>query len=458
MKRSIPTAAALAAVASLALAACSGGGSGSTTTSEPAASGSTSAEATTAADSLCGTGDVTLTVSGWSLSTTPEFQKLADAFHAKCSNVTVQIKEYDASQYSTLITADLAANAGPDIITQKEVKYVTTFVGGNQLLDVSDLSSQLDPALSGLASYQVDGKQYAIPYRQDSWVLFYNKDLFDKAKVAYPDGTWTWDDYTTAAKALATALQAGGNSSVFGTYEHSWQSTLQGFANAQAPNGGILTGDYAYMKPYYERALDLQTSKAQVDFGSISTNKLTYQGQFGKQSAAMMPMGSWYVATLISQQSTGDADKFNWGFAPIPQYDSSTTGTDKTPVTFGDPTGFGINAAIDKSKVDAAKGFLVFAASADAAKTLAGIGITPALTTADVATTYFATPGAPTDDLSKFAWTTHKTNPENVTDKNTAAVQSILNDAHTAIMSGSSSIDDALAQAKQRVHDEVGLG
>ena len=110
MKRSIPTAAALAAVASLALAACSGGGSGSTTTSEPAASGSTSAEATTAADSLCGTGDVTLTVSGWSLSTTPEFQKLADAFHAKCSNVTVQIKEYDASQYSTLITADLAAN------------------------------------------------------------------------------------------------------------------------------------------------------------------------------------------------------------------------------------------------------------------------------------------------------------------------------------------------------------
>ncbi len=455
MKRSIPAAAALAAVASLALAACSGGTGGGTAASQPPAA---SAGATTAADSLCGTGNVTLTVSGWSLSTTPEFKKLADAFHAKCSNVTVQVKEYDASNYSTLITADLAANAGPDIITQKEVKYVTTFVSGNQLLDVSDLTSQLDPQLSGLKSYQVDGKQYAIPYRQDSWVLFYNKDLFDKAKVAYPDGTWTWDDYVKAAKSLATALQAGGNSSVFGTYEHSWQSTLQGFANAQAPNGGILTGDYSYMKPYYQRALDLQNSKAQIDFGSISTNKLTYQGQFGKQKAAMMPMGSWYVATLIAQQASGDADKFNWGFAPIPQYDSSTTGTSKTPVTFGDPTGFGINAAIDKSKVAAAKGFLVFAASADAAKTLASIGITPALTTADVASTYFATPGAPTDALSKFAWTTHKTNPENVTDPRTAQVQSILNDAHTAIMSGSSSIDAALAQAKQRVHDEVGIG
>ena len=80
------------------------------------------------------------------------------------------------------------------------------------------------------------------------------------------------------------------------------------------------------------------------------------------------------------------------------------------------------------------------------------------LTTAEVATTYFATDGAPTDDLSKFAWTTHETHPENVTDKNTAAVQAILNDAHTAIMTGSSSIDDALAQAAQRVHDEVGIG
>ena len=127
-------------------------------------------------------------------------------------------------------------------------------------------------------------------------------------------------------------------------------------------------------------------------------------------------------------------------------------------MTFGDPTGFGINAAIDKSKTDAAKGFLVFASSADAAKILAGIGITPALTTDEVATTYFATPGVPTDDLSKFAWTTHDTHAENPTDPNTAAVQNILNDAHTAIMSGSSSIDDALAQAAQRVHDEVGIG
>ncbi len=448
MKRSIPAAVGLAAVASLLLSACGGGGTPAATSGAPATGGA----ATTAAAE-----PVELTLSGWSLSTTPEFKTLADAFHAKNPNVTVTLKEYDASNYNTLVTADLAAGVGPDIITQKEVKYVPVFQAGGQLLDVTDLQSKVDASISGMKSYQVDGKQYALPYRNDSWVLFYDKDLFDKAKVAYPDGTWTWDDYATAAKALTTALSTGG-SPVFGTYQHSWQSTLQGFANSQAPDGGILTGKYDYMKSYYERALDLQKAKAQPDFGTVTTNKLTYQGEFGKQQAAMMPMGSWYVATLISQQKSGDANKFAWGFAPIPQYDSSTTGTDKTPVTFGDPTGFGINAAIDQKKLQAAKDFLVFASSADAAKALAAIGITPALTTADVASTYFAVDGAPTDDLSKFAWTTHDTHPENPTDQNAAAVQAILNDAHTAIMSGSTPIDDALAQAAQRVKDEVGIG
>ena len=76
----------------------------------------------------------------------------------------------------------------------------------------------------------------------------------------------------------------------------------------------------------------------------------------------MMPMGTWYVATLLAQQNSGDADKFKWGIAPAPQFDASTAGTAKTPVTFGDPTGFGINAADRRSKLTAAKEFLAYAA------------------------------------------------------------------------------------------------
>jgi multiple sugar transport system substrate-binding protein len=432
MKRKFAAAAGVAAVATLSLAACSGG------SSEPAASD----------------GPVTLTMSGWSLETTPEFQLLADAFHEQNPDVTVELKEYDAAEYNTLVTADLAAGVGPDIITQKEVKFVTTFQEGGQLLDVSDV--ELPEDIGGADSYVVDDVAYGVPYRQDRWVLFYNKALFDAAGMEYPDGSWTWDDYDEAAVALSGDLAAAGNTAK-GAYQHTWQSTVQGFAAAQTGDSDvILEGDYGYMADYYDRVLSMQDAGGQTDFNTTKANQLTYQGEFGKQKAAMMLMGTWYVATLIAQQASGDADTFEWGFAPVPQVDESTTGTDNTPVTFGDPTGLSINAGIDDGKVQAAKDFLAFAASADAAATLAGIGITPALTDDTIADGYFAVEGAPTDDLSRFAWADGEVLPENPTSNKTATIQNILLDLHTAVLSGSTSVDDAIAQAEERVANEVG--
>ena len=431
MKRSFAAAAGVAVVATLALAGCSGGGEAAPEESS---------------------GPVTLSLSGWSLDTTPEFQKLADAFHEENPDVTVELKGYDATEYNTLITADLAAGSGPDIITQKEVKFVPTFVNGGQLLDVSDV--ELPDEISGAGSYEVDGTAYAVPYRNDSWVLYYNKALFDQAGVEYPDGSWTWDDYSDAAAALTEGI-AGAGGTAKGAYLHNWQSTVQGFANAQS-DGDILEGEYDYMEPFYDNVLALQDAGDQLDFNTAKANQVTYQGEFGKQNAAMLPMGTWFVATLIAQQASGDADDFEWGIAPIPQVDSDTAGLDNTPVTFGDPTGFGINAAIDESKVAAAKKFLAFAAGEEGAQVLAGIGITPALLTDDVVETYFSVDGAPSDDLSKFAYSTHEVYPENPTSDKAAAIQGILGDMHTAIMSGSQSVTDAIAEAQDRVANEVG--
>ncbi len=429
MKRKFAAAASLVAVASLTLAACSGG----TTTEEPAASA----------------GPVTISLSGWSLETTPEFQALADAFTAENPDITVELKGYDAAEYNTLVTADLAAGTGPDIITQKEVKFVTTFQEGGQLLDVSDV--ELPDGLSGASSYEVDGVQYGVPYRQDSWVLFYNKDLFAQAGIDEPDGSWTWDDYDAAAAELSAALAPAR-----GGYMHRWQSVVQGFASAQNDTN-VLEGDYEYMGEFYDRVLALQDDGAQIDFNTSSANQLTYQGEFGKQTAAMLPMGTWYTATLIAQQASGDADTFEWGIAPIPQLSSSTAGMDNEPVTFGDPTGFSINANTDAAKQEAAKKFLAFAASEAGADVLAAIGITPAFSNETVTETYFGVDGAPTDDLSKFAWSTHETHPENPTSSKTAAIQGILSDMHTAIMSGSTPVEQAITEAQDRVENEVGL-
>jgi multiple sugar transport system substrate-binding protein len=436
MKRTSKAVVGLAAAVSLALAGCS-------------SDSETPQEATPFP-----TGPVTIRMAAWSLATTPEFQVLKDGFEALHSNVTIELVEYDAANYDTQMIADLTAGTAPEIYVQKNLKNFFTYQDGEQLVDVTDVADRLAEGTGGVDFYKVDGKAYAVPYRQDSWVLYYNKDMFDAAGVEYPDGTWTWDEYADAAKDIS-AHYAGEGSTKKGTYQHRWQSTVQGFALGQTPDADLIGGEFDYLKDYYDRVVDIQAAGGQVDHGTSQTLSLTYQAQFGKQEAAMLPMGTWYVATLLAQRESGDADVFNWGIAPAPQFDSSTTGLDQTPVTFGDPTGLGINAATEGDKLTVAKEFLAFAASAATAKELAAIGITPALIADEVVATYFAAEGAPGDDLSKFAWSTHDTRPENPVSEHTAALQNILNDLHTAVMTGSATIDDAIATAEERAKNEV---
>ena len=53
-----------------------------------------------------------------------------------------------------------------------------------------------------LSLYTLDNKYYAVPKDYDTIGLWYNKTLFDKAGVSYPDDTWTWDDMYNAAVKL----------------------------------------------------------------------------------------------------------------------------------------------------------------------------------------------------------------------------------------------------------------
>ncbi|QOR70994.1 extracellular solute-binding protein [Ruania alkalisoli] len=431
MKRTMLTGAAALAAAALTLTACSGG-------DDTAGGGEGDAGNAENVD--------TITLAGWSLATTPEFQVLADAYNEQNPDVTVELQEYDATEYDTQMIADLAAGSAPDMYVLKNLKNFVTYQDGGQLLDLSDI--EVGDEVNGVDAYTVDGATYAIPYRQDAWYLYYNTDLFDQAGIDYPDGSWTWDDYAATAEELTEAL--GGDA--LGTYQHSWQSTLQGFANAQDPAADVLSGEWEYLVPWYERIVELQDAGAQMNFGAVTTNSVTYQSQFGTQQAAMMPMGSWYVATLLAQQESGDAEQFNWGFAPAPQLDSSTT---DNPVTFADPTGIGINPAVDADVAAAAKDFLAFVASEDAASALAEIGITPAITNDAVTETYFSIEGVPTDELSQFAFSTHEVRPENPVSADTATLQNILSDAHSAILSGTVSPADGIAEAMDRAQSEV---
>lgn len=54
-----------------------------------------------------------------------------------------------------------------------------------------------------MEQYQWEGKQYGIPASITVMVLFYNKDLFDREGVGYPDASWTYEGkFLDAARRL----------------------------------------------------------------------------------------------------------------------------------------------------------------------------------------------------------------------------------------------------------------
>ena len=401
---------------------------------------------------------VELTMSGWNLEGTPEFKALADGFNKAHPNITVKLMSYSADDYDTQMTADLSAGKAPDIVSIRTMAKYSVYAQENQLQDLTDIATSMKGGDFNPDSYKLGDKYWAMPYRQDSYVMYYNKDMFKKTGVAEPTKDWTWNDFMAKAEELKTKLPQAGydQNTVYPAYMHtSWQDVVQGFALGQTKGADFLSGDYNYLKPYYERALKMQDEKLTLDYGTVSSTKTQYQGQFGTQKAAMMTIGTWYIAQLVQQQKTGDADKFDWGIAPVPQNPDEPV--PDTPKTFGSVAGVSIAHTVSGDKLKAAKEFIRWACGEDGAKELTKIGTTPAYVSDAVVKSFFSQDGIPQDELSRYAWQKHDMTLVNPAAPGTNEIQTLLQIAHSSIMTGGKSIDDAIATATEAIKSSGAL-
>ena len=412
-----------ATAAALALTACGGGSS-----DEPAAGGRT-----------------TVKLALWNYATTPEFKALIDGFEKANPDIDVEPVDILSDDYNEKLTTMLAGGDSTDILTMKNVIGYAQYANRGQLLPLTDEAGKLDAAKqSGLDAYKIDDKYFALPYRQDFWVLYYNKTLLKAAGV--PESkleNLTWSDYATLAKSLT---KGDGGTKVYGAYQHTWRSVVQATAAAQS-GGDLLGGDYGFFKDQYAMTLDLQQASALLPWATASSQKVSYNSMFSTGKAALMPMGTWYAAQLLADTKSGKT-KIDWGVAPLPQREAGKV------TTFGSPTAFAVNK--NSKHADAAKKFVTWAAGEEGATAIAKAGVTPSLQSQAILDTYFALPGVPQDALAKKAFKPDQVVLEMpVTDK-TADVDTILTEEHELIMTGEKSLDAGLAEMSKRVKNEVG--
>ena len=96
-------------------------------------------------------------------------------------------------------------NELPDVGMINEAGTISWAEQG-MLLDVSDMYAPGEPTPLESLEFRYEGKIVAYSIANNILALYYNKDMFDAAGVAYPpmtaDEAWSWEEFVEAAKRL----------------------------------------------------------------------------------------------------------------------------------------------------------------------------------------------------------------------------------------------------------------
>ncbi|MFI7702391.1 ABC transporter substrate-binding protein [Nonomuraea sp. NPDC049480] len=148
------------------------------------------------------------TVRYFTFSAAPDHLKDLDAiekaFEKENPKVDVVVETAPFEEYFTKLQTSIAGGTAPDSFELNYENFVT-YASAGSLLDLGTVGGDGDTSVyaqESLNAFKRDGKQYALPASFSTVVLFYNKDLFEKAGVAAPTADWTWADEQAAAAKL----------------------------------------------------------------------------------------------------------------------------------------------------------------------------------------------------------------------------------------------------------------
>ena len=164
-------------------------------------------------------------------------QAVLDAFAKKYPNVKVHFEPIN-DDYLTKVETMMLAGEAPDVI-YGHPKYFQKWASQDLLLDLTpyfennkDFFNEDVYATNIYDAFTYDGKYVSTVNGADTFLLFYNKDLFDDAKVDYPTEEWTWDDFLAACEKLTIDKDGDGETDQYAISPCSGRENLEAFMAA----------------------------------------------------------------------------------------------------------------------------------------------------------------------------------------------------------------------------------
>ena len=157
----------------------------------------------------------------------------------------------------------------------------------------------------------------ALPRDISNLVIFYNRDLFQKAGIPYPKAGWTWHQFAETAQQLTLDQNNDGDPDQFG---FSFYSTppLFWLPFVWSAGGNLFSPDLKQvtiadpasvtgLQFYADLRNVWHVAPKKVESGGVTMSQL-----FMQQKLAMMANGRWSVPVLREQA------KFRWDVVPFP--------------------------------------------------------------------------------------------------------------------------------------------
>lgn len=305
-----------------------------------------------------------------------------DTYRALHSSVQIYLHIIDSDSYDTSIKQLLASDKKIDLLSIRGLSKMIQFIDQGELLDLTSYIKNNDMDIAAYGSMfndiDINGRYFGIPTRSTCWVLCYNKDIFDKAGIPYPEQL-TWEEYRQLAISLTSEK---GKNKTYGGY---WVPWCYNFA-ALERSSYLIDDDLSLSR----KSLELLNTFYNVDSSHMSykvlTNeKIDYRKEFEKGKIAMMPQGEWIVNMLLQDEKKGLTD-ISWDIAPIPVWKSQESG-----ITWGQYQF--VSIASDTPYPGEAFDFVQFLCGEEGARIYAEKGIIHAYSNEDIKQIYLKTVG-----------------------------------------------------------------
>ena len=183
----------------------------------------------------------------------------------KHPNWTIQVENTPQQAFVEKLNAQLASKPLPDVVRVQGL-FAQQWIRQGAFLDLGDFIEASCPDLEEriedvcldledfypgpLDQFRWQGTLWGLPDTAAPTVLFYNKEMFDAAGLAYPDDDWTYEDMRQAARLLtldregrnatdpqfdpAAIVQWGWNGSLTYIWQRAAEPVLSGRAAVRA--------------------------------------------------------------------------------------------------------------------------------------------------------------------------------------------------------------------------------